>query len=119
MNLREPHPIFGRVVVDPGSKTTAPQMWQEFLLGFLPLCIADLRAKAPSELEAVRQRALEQIASHGDVAQFGGKGKAEARVGIAQGLAILAFTEGGVTALGIHACVKAHEGCPGSIEKEN
>ncbi|MFD4904965.1 hypothetical protein [Kitasatospora purpeofusca] len=107
------------MVLTPDSKTSAPYIWQEFLLGFLPLCIADLRAKSPAEFETIRKRSLEQIASHGDVAQFGGKGSKEARVGIAQGLAVLAFAEGGVTALGIHACIKAHEGCPGNMEKEN
>ncbi|MFB7906387.1 hypothetical protein ACFC1T_08170 [Kitasatospora sp. NPDC056076] len=89
-----------------------PESWQVFLLGFLPLCISDLRGRPESEVEALRLVALEQIASHGDVALFGGKGRAKARVGIAQGLAVLAFAEGGVTALGIHACVEPHEGCP-------
>lgn len=113
------HPMFGRVVSDPDGSTAVPESWQVFLLGFLPLCIADLRGRSENEMEALRLAAVEQIASHGDVAQFGGPGRAKSRVGIAQGLAVLAFAEGGVTALGMHACVEPHEGCPGDMEKES
>ncbi|MEU5137053.1 hypothetical protein [Streptomyces californicus] len=80
----------------------------------VPLYIAELRDLSEPEIERVSARAADLIAGHGDDAQYGGRHQRSARTAIAHGLAALARADGGVTALGIHACTRPHVGCPGS-----
>ncbi|MGY4967121.1 hypothetical protein [Streptomyces sp. 900105245] len=117
----EPHPLrapdaygpFGRVVTAPGSSATpAPSTWVAWLLFMVPLCIAEFRDLPAPEIKRVSEEAADLIASHGDDAQYGGHHQRSARTAIAKGLAVLARAEGGVTALGIHACTRPHDGCP-------
>ncbi|WDN56208.1 hypothetical protein [Streptomyces clavuligerus] len=84
-----------------------------WLLFMVPLCIAEFRDLPEFEITRASARAADLIASHGDDAQYGGQHQRSARTAIAKGLAVLARADGGVTALGIHACVRPHAGCPG------
>lgn len=76
------------------------------LSAFVPLEIRELqRQGGPSEWHFEAVSALpQQIASQGDVFQFGGKkGEAASYMGkITEALAIMAFIPGGVTAFGLH-----------------
>ncbi|MFD8416578.1 hypothetical protein ACFV2Q_33355 [Streptomyces sp. NPDC059650] len=119
----DPHPFpdpdvygpFGRVVTAPASSAKpTPPNWVTWLLFMVPLCIAEMRNLSELEFKRVSARAADLIASHGDDAQYGGHHQGSARTAIAKGLAALARAEGGVTALGIHACVRPHLDCPGS-----
>ncbi|MGW4894592.1 hypothetical protein ACWEQL_20300 [Kitasatospora sp. NPDC004240] len=84
-----------------------------FLLFMVPMFIAELRDASEEQIDRAREDALEQIASHGDDLQFGGTHQRSSRTALAKGFAVLARAEGGVTALGVHACLHPHEGCPG------
>ncbi|MEU2770762.1 MULTISPECIES: hypothetical protein [Streptomyces] len=109
------HGPFGRVVTAPeDSPTPASSTWVTWLLFMVPLCIAELRDLSEPDIERLSTRAADMIASHGDDAQYGGHHQRSARTAIAQGLAVLARADGGVTALGIHACMRPHVGCPGT-----
>jgi hypothetical protein len=107
------HGPFGLVVLDPESETSAPATWTDWLLFMVPLCISEMRNASEVEIDKVRAEAGEQIANHGDDAQFGGRHQASARTALAKGLALLAHAEGGVSAFGIHACTTSHDACPG------
>ncbi len=108
------HGPFGRVVdVRKDAPTSASPAWVTWLLFMVPLCIAEFRDLPEFEIARVSARAADLIASHGDDAQYGGQHQRSARTAIAKGLAVLARADGGVTALGIHACVRPHAGCPG------
>ncbi|MCX5216212.1 hypothetical protein OG689_44560 [Kitasatospora sp. NBC_00240] len=117
---------FGCVVLTPSSDTanrprrstrdddtSFRERLADFLIFLVPLCIAELSTASDQEIDHVRTHALEQIASHGDDLQFGGKHQRSSRTALAKALAVLARAEGGVTALGVHACLAPHEGCPG------
>ncbi|MFE9121501.1 hypothetical protein [Streptomyces sp. NPDC007172] len=109
------HGPFGRVVAAPeDTPTSAPAAWVTWLLFMVPLCITEVRDLSEPEFDRVSARAADLIASHGDDAQYGGHHQRSARTAIAQALALLATAEGGVTALGIHACMRPHVGCPGT-----
>ncbi|MEU6352160.1 hypothetical protein ABZ896_22970 [Streptomyces sp. NPDC047072] len=103
---------FGLVVTDPAN-TTVPPAWTNWLLLMVPLFIADLRDVPDDLAYQMGANAGDVIASHADDAQHGGENRARARNAIAKSLALLARADGGVTALGIHACLKPHAGCPG------
>jgi hypothetical protein len=112
--IPDAHGPFGLVVTTPESApTTTSSAWVPWLLFMVPLYIAEMRDLSEPEFEHVSARAADLIASHGDDAQYGGHHQRSARTAIAQGLAVLARADGGVTALGIHACVRPHIGCPG------
>ncbi|MEU5959306.1 hypothetical protein [Streptomyces sp. NPDC047525] len=105
---------FGLVVASPGS--AVPPIWTDWLLFMVPLFTTEMRDLTNAELARLRTEAADLIAGHGDDAQYGGQHRAGARTAIARALALLAWAEGGVTALGIHACVRPHTGCPGRFD---
>lgn len=112
------HGPFGRVVLDPTRTSgTSSDGFRErladWLLMMIPMFIAEQRDASDEEIERARVEALEQIASHGDDLQFGGKHRSSSRTGLAKGFAVLARAEGGVSALGVHACTAPHLHCPG------
>ncbi|NUU20935.1 MAG: hypothetical protein HOV68_05375 [Streptomycetaceae bacterium] len=116
-----PHPVFGRVVRLPGTpppEDTRDAAFRagliDFLLTFAPLAIAEQRGRTNEELEPLRERWEELVTYRGDELQYGGPHRGASRSALAQGIALLARAEGGVTALGIHACITAHAGCPGA-----
>ncbi|MDH6522452.1 hypothetical protein M2159_008831 [Streptomyces sp. SAI-090] len=89
-----------------------PERLADFLAGLIPLFIAELASATDEQINQARDAALEQIANHGDDLQFGGKHRRSSRTALARAFALLARAEGGVTALGVHACTAVHEGCP-------
>jgi len=109
----ESHGPLGLVVRDPDSSTSVSELWTDWLLFMVPLCLSEMRSLPEAEIDRIRAESSALIASHGDDAQFGGRHQATARTAIAKGLAVLARSEGGVTALGIHACTHPHSDCPG------
>ncbi|MCM2430909.1 hypothetical protein [Streptomyces sp. RKAG337] len=119
----KPHGPFGCVVLaPPTSRPQSPtrptrddqfhERLADWLLFMVPMFIAEQRNASDQEMERARTDALEQIASHGDDLQFGGKHQGSSRTALAKGFAILARAEGGVTALGVHACTVPHAYCP-------
>ena len=120
----ESHGLFGCVVLVRKDDTErVPQRGQpneefsvllaDWLTFMVPLFIAELRHMTDEEIRRARADALEQIASHGDDLQYGGRHQGSSRTALAKALAILARAEGGVTALGVHACLAPHVDCPG------
>jgi len=85
----------------------------DWLTFMVPLFVAELRHTTDEEIQRARADALEQIASHGDDLQYGGRHQGSSRTALAKALAILARAEGGVTVLGVHACLAPHVDCPG------
>jgi hypothetical protein len=106
------HIPFGLVVTAPAD-TTVPPNWTTFLLAMVPLFIAETKDLTEGQLARMRHEAEDLITEHGDDALYGGEHRAGARTAIAKSLALLARADGGVTALGIHACLQPHAGCPG------
>ncbi|WP_439681483.1 hypothetical protein [Embleya sp. MST-111070] len=82
----------------------------DFLLTFVPMRIA--QGFTDAEFAAQRTRVTDLITSQGDVLQYGGTGQKEARAALITAFALGAHAEGGITALGIHACIRPHDGCP-------
>jgi len=125
-DVPDPGTPFGLVVLVPQrAEAASPQdrLFREQLAGFLtalvPLFIAEQRQAPASDIERMRLDALDQIAHHGDALQFGGRHATASRTALAKGLAVLARAEGGVTILGIHACIARHDGCPGEPPAPN
>lgn len=114
MTIQPARPQLGYAVRVP-IETEAPDNFREqmadYLEAFVPLRIYELRSKSPEEIDKLRAEAVTLITAKGDVLQYGGKGQTEARVALITAIAVLAFSEGGVTALGVHACAEPHEGC--------
>ncbi|WP_327378671.1 hypothetical protein OG393_32675 (plasmid) [Streptomyces sp. NBC_01216] len=113
------HGPFGLVLLDPKALNGAPtddgfrERLADWLLFMVPMFISEQRNASAEEIDRARSDALEQIASHGDDLQFGGKHQSSSRTALAKGFAILARAEGGLTALGVHACTAPHPFCPG------
>lgn len=121
MTADVPHPVFGRVVrlpdVSPPEDTPDTSFRAglvAYLLALVPIAIAEQRSRTNQELEPLRDRWEELVTYHGDELQYGGRNRAASRSALAQAIAFLARAEGGVAALGIHACITAHVGCPGT-----
>ncbi|MEU9255758.1 hypothetical protein AB0D66_28405 [Streptomyces sp. NPDC048270] len=120
--VAESHGPFGCAMLAPGERSPTRsrsarddgfrERLADWLLFMVPLFIAEQRNASPEEIDRARAYALEQIASHGDDLQFGGKHQGSSRTALAKGFAILARAEGGVTALGVHACTAPHPHCP-------
>ncbi|MFI5986805.1 hypothetical protein ACIBEA_38830 [Streptomyces sp. NPDC051555] len=109
----EHHGPFGLVVASTDRPTAAPPNWTNWLLLMVPLFIAEMRELPDDEIARLREENVDLITAHGDDAQFGGSQRAGGRNAIAKGLALMARADGGVTALGVHACLRPHIGCPG------
>ncbi|MFE9428985.1 hypothetical protein ACFYNO_39250 [Kitasatospora sp. NPDC006697] len=113
------HGPFGLVLLDPKARTVAPsddgfrERLADWLLFMVPMFISEQRNATAEEIDRARSDALEQIASHGDDLQFGGRHQGSSRTALAKAFAVLARAEGGVTALGVHACTAPHPFCPG------
>lgn len=125
MTVHKGYGPFGCVVVDPdwprpsrtqrgGRDDGFDERVQLYLLGVVPLVIAELRNARPEEVERLRVEAAKELGSHGDDLQYGGRHQASSRTALATGFGILASADGGVTAFGVHACTAPHEGCPGA-----
>lgn len=85
-------------------------LFRDFLHAFVPLRIWELWDADEAEVKKLREKAEQQITSHGDDIQYDGS---EGRpTDLVTALAVLARAEGGVSSLGLHACIEPHEGCP-------
>ncbi|WP_433259245.1 hypothetical protein ACQPYK_49610 (plasmid) [Streptosporangium sp. CA-135522] len=84
------------------------------LLGLLPLLIAEFKNTTFEERRDPAAADAQTIASRADQLMFPDpKAKLSGVLtSIARGLAIGAYQPGGITVLGIHACVYAHPHCP-------
>nr|BEK71298.1 hypothetical protein KPHV_85250 [Kitasatospora purpeofusca] len=113
------HGPFGRVVTTELATSVLrnspidPELLRTFLLGLVPLVIAEQQGTTAEQLEAERDRCVELITSYGDDLQFGGSHRAASRTALAKAFALLARQPGGITAFGVHACTGVHEYCPG------
>ncbi|MFF4417509.1 hypothetical protein ACFYY8_33710 [Streptosporangium sp. NPDC001559] len=86
---------------------------QGALLGLVPLAIAELRGTTFEQRQERVAADADLIATQADEMMFG-KGKKATGVlsATALGIAVGAYQPGGVTVLGLHACVHPHPGCP-------
>ena len=91
---------------EPGEYDTPARLQVEImkltLEAAVPLWQAQL-AKRPFD-EVIKRAGVcaEEMGSHGDVLQFGGRGAGDAFNRLAEGLAALSFSPGGVTFSGLH-----------------
>ncbi|MER7131216.1 hypothetical protein [Streptosporangium saharense] len=86
---------------------------QGALLALVPMTIAELRGTTFEQRQERVAGAADLIATQADEMMFG-KGKKATGVlsATALGAAVGAYQPGGVTALGLHACVYPHPYCP-------
>lgn len=119
---KAPHGMFGYVTCVPDARWEKNEFVEHVghaLVGLVPLRISELRNAGEAELQALAQKASQTIAEKGDVFQYQGdqrrKGWKPSGVlaELTTAYAVLAiFTDGGITAFGVHACYFPHEGCP-------
>ncbi|MEV4505461.1 hypothetical protein [Streptomyces klenkii] len=125
MTVRKGHGPSGCVVLDPdrprpsrvrrgGRDDDFDGRVQLYLIGVVPLVIAELRNAGIGEVVRLRVEAVHELGSHGDDLQYGGRHQESSRRALATAIGILAHADGGVTAFGVHACTGPHEGCPGA-----
>lgn len=105
--VRVPHPA---VEADHFRNSVA-----EALTALVPLRVWELRDASEAEIAKLSEEATVTIAGKADVFQYKTKGDKPSGVlpALVTAFAVLARVEGGITALGVHACVETHEGCPG------
>lgn len=114
---RKPHGRFGYVTCVPGEGLDRDEFWDQVrysLLGLVGLRIQELEGASDAELVELGKGAASVIGSRGDEFQFP-KGKEVSGVlnELVSGFAAAArLADGGITGLGVHACLYPHEGCP-------
>ncbi|QFG25437.1 hypothetical protein [Actinomadura sp. WMMB 499] len=87
---------------------------RDALLMLTPLAILEMRVVPFETRKEIASEAADIIASKADQLMYT-PGKNPGVLGhLARGFAALAYQEGGVTALGLHACAEPHIECPGS-----
>lgn len=83
----------------------------------VPLYIAELQGSTFEERKSMAPSIVDLVAHKADEMMYAPrkalKRKSSVLSAIAKGIAIMAYQPGGVTLLGIHACVYSHLGCPG------
>jgi hypothetical protein len=93
-----------------GARETADDLLATALAAAVPLHILEVRGRGTAWLLGEARRCAGEVASRGDVLQYGGKGCAGAFNALARGLAVAALVaDGGVTWRGQHWCATA--GC--------
>ncbi len=109
---------FGRVVrADTATSTHAEisvlaehvALWLSFSV---PLAISEIRSWSDTAIAHARAEATDLISSHSDALLAGRKLGGPALAALARAFAICASVPGGITALGIHACLEPHDHCP-------
>ncbi|MEV1178594.1 hypothetical protein [Nonomuraea sp. NPDC049784] len=96
-----------------------PWMLQTPLLALVPQAIHEMRPLSFAERQAIATECSQTIAERSDRLMFptpGGK-PSGVLAALARGFAAAAYQPGGITTLGIHACVFAHPGCPALDEQ--
>ncbi|MEU7863934.1 hypothetical protein [Nonomuraea sp. NPDC049141] len=89
-------------------------MLQTPLLALVPIAIHEMRTMSFAERQAIATACSHTIAERADRLMFPTPGSKPSGVltALARGFAAAAYQPGGITALGIHACVFAHPGVP-------
>lgn len=84
------------------------------LLGLVPLWSAELAGASEKRLAQVAKESSDLIAHKTDVFEHQKEGQKPTGVlsKLAAAIALGARQEGGITHLGVHACLVPHEGCP-------
>lgn len=84
------------------------------LLGLVPFWSADLAGASEERLKKVAEESADVIAHEADAFEHQEKGQKPTGVlsALAAAIALGARQEGGITHLGVHACLEPHEGCP-------
>ncbi|QXJ25944.1 hypothetical protein AGRA3207_007513 [Actinomadura graeca] len=82
------------------------------LQALIPQAIAELQEVSFEQRRARAAAASQIIAERADRLMFAARSRPGVLGPLAEGLAVLAFQPGGVTALGLHACTAPHIGCP-------
>ncbi|MFC9505341.1 hypothetical protein [Streptomyces sp. NPDC057002] len=84
------------------------------LLGLVPFWSADLAGASEARLKRLAEESEDVIAHKADVFQFQKEGQEATGVlsALAAAIALGARMPGGITHLGVHACLEPHEGCP-------
>lgn len=115
---KKEHGRFGYVTCVPNERMGRDPFWENVghaLVGLIPLRIWELRATGEAELMELSVKAADVIGSRGDEFQFPSRrGRptgvlAELATGFA---AVALLADGGITAIGVHACFYEHDGCP-------
>lgn len=75
------------------------------LLTAVPLWITELEHQPPDTRAEIAHTLADQLGAHGDALLFGGKQCAPTFNALAKGIALAAFTPGGITCFGYHWCV--------------
>lgn len=101
----------------PDPRVDNDEFWdrvRQGLLALVPFRHVELAGASQEEVERAREEAVEVIAHKADVFLFPKKGQRPTGVlsALATAMALCARAEGGITHLGVHACVAPHEGCP-------
>lgn len=84
----------------------------DVLTALVPMWIAQMHTWSDAAIKRASTDAVQLIIAHGDDLQFGGKRRGATLTALAKAFAILARADGGVTALGVHACLTPHAQCP-------
>ncbi|MEW1922329.1 hypothetical protein [Streptomyces sp. NPDC088360] len=84
------------------------------LLGLVPFWSADLADASEARLAELAEKSQDVIAHKADVFQHQKEGQKPTGVlsALAAAIALGARQPGGITHLGVHACLELHEGCP-------
>lgn len=84
------------------------------LLGLVPFRCAELADASEEQLKEFAKEAADLIAHKADAFEHQKKGQKPTGVlaALATAIALGARQEGGITHLGVHACLEPHEGCP-------
>lgn len=84
------------------------------LLGLVPFWSADLAGESEERLRQVAEESEDLIAHKADVFEHQKEGQKPTGVlsALAAAIALGARQPGGITHLGVHACLEPHEGCP-------
>jgi hypothetical protein len=115
----EPLPVRGwaaiRVPIEGADPDGFRDRLAEAIMALLPYAFAEQVQLSDTEINAKAQFYAGVLASRGDVLQYadGLKIKRRGELDIlAEAFACLARTEGGLSYLGVHACIAPHDDCP-------
>lgn len=82
------------------------------LLMLVPLAITELAGLSFETRQKIAEEAGDLISGKADQLMYASSQEPGVLGPMARGFAALAYQPGGVTALGLHACVLPHPGCP-------
>ncbi|WNI17559.1 hypothetical protein [Actinacidiphila sp. ITFR-21] len=109
--------LLGFVTCVPNERMETDEFWERVghaLVGLVPLRIWELRDASELEIGVLAKECSALIASGADAFMFQKQQQKPTGVlaALATAFAVLARVEGGITHLGVHACLEPHAGCP-------